>query len=375
MIKRHKISVAVILIATIGTIYFSYSKIVKNKIQENEVQETAILKKGDIKVAVSGTGQVFAKSQVDLQAVVAGDGIDIAKVAVKNDQMVKRGDLIVVLDTTEPIKELQNSQLNLRSALITQKEINREFDKQTIEERWKRQEQEIIVQQKQLSLDDAKRKLEDYYIRAPFDGIVTGLDSEVGDSISRDDVIASVITEEMYTEISLNELDATKVKIGNNATVTFDALPGITAKGKVEKIDTIGKITQNVVSYEAKIVFEDAVDLLKPGMSANAEIVVDFQENVLQIPSAAIRTNEDGTFYVQVISSQEKNLKNGSDEKIKTVKKTIKLGITDEVVSQVLEGLEEGDEVMLKTGTKNIVNNEKSSGGIFGSVRIGGSKK
>jgi len=270
---------------------------------------------------------------------------------------------------------MQNAQLNLKSAFITQKETNRDFDKQTIEERWKRQAQEIIVQQKKLLLDDAKRRLEDYYIRAPFDGIVTGLDVEAGDSISRDDIVASVITEEMYAEISLNELDAARVKTGNNATIAFDALPGVVAKGKVEKIDTIGKITQNVVSYEAKIVFENNVELLKPGMSANAEIIIDSQENVLQIPNTAIRKNKDGTFYTQTVSS----LESGAEGKTKTISKPIKIGISDEMVTQVVEGLQEGEEVTLKTsssGKNGIDNKEKTSGGLFGgSFKIGGEKR
>ena len=375
MAKRHKIFTGFIFLAIAGMVYFGYAKIVQNKTQENEIQETAIIKKGDIKIVVTGTGQVFAKSQVDLQGVVAGDGIKVEKVLVKNDQTVKRGDLIVVLDTTEPKKEMQNAQLNLKSAFITQKETNRDFDKQTIEERWKRQAQEIIVQQKKLLLDDAKRKLEDYYIRAPFDGIVTGLDVEAGDSISRDDIVASVITEEMYAEISLNELDAARVKKGNNATIAFDALPGVVAKGKVEKIDTIGKITQNVVSYEAKIVFENNVELLKPGMSANAEIIIDSQENVLQIPNTAIRKNKDGTFYTQTVSS----LESGAEGKTKTISKPIKIGISDEMVTQVVEGLQEGEEVTLKTsssGKNGIDNKEKTSGGLFGgSFKIGGEKR
>ena len=375
MAKRHKIFTGFIFLAIAGMVYFGYAKIVQNKTQENEIQETAIIKKGDIKIVVTGTGQVFAESQVDLQGVVAGDGIKVEKVLVKNDQTVKRGDLIVVLDTTEPKKEMQNAQLNLKSALITQKETNRDFDKQTIEERWKRQAQEIIVQQKKLLLDDAKRRLEDYYIRTPFDGIVTGLDVEAGDSISRDDIVASVITEEMYAEISLNELDAARVKTGNNATIAFDALPGVVAKGKVEKIDTIGKITQNVVSYEAKIVFENNVELLKPGMSANAEIIIDSQENVLQIPNTAIRKNKDGTFYTQTVSS----LESGAEGKTKTISKPIKIGISDEMVTQVVEGLQEGEEVTLKTsssGKNGIDNKEKTSGGLFGgSFKIGGEKR
>jgi len=88
MAKRHKIFTGFIFLAIAGMVYFGYAKIVQNKTQENEIQETAIIKKGDIKIVVTGTGQVFAKSQVDLQGEVAGDGIKVEKVLVKNDQTV-----------------------------------------------------------------------------------------------------------------------------------------------------------------------------------------------------------------------------------------------------------------------------------------------
>ena len=143
----------------------------------------------------------------------------------------------------------------------------------------------------------------------------------------------------------------------------------------LRKIDTIGKIAQNVVSYEAKIIFENNVELLKPGMSANAEIVINSQENVLQIPNTAIRKNEDGSFYAQVVSSSESEI----GGRIKTISKPIKIGISDEMVTQVIEGLQEGEEVTLKTSSsgKNGINNkEKTSGGLFGgSFKIGGEKR
>jgi RND family efflux transporter MFP subunit len=374
-IKRHKFIFAIAVIVLGGSIYFGFKNDTDDTASSRR-SSMAMVKKGDISVSVTGTGQVYANSQVDLKGVAAGDGIDITEIAVKNDQEVKEGDLIAVLDTTEPMKNVRNAQLSLQSSLISQKVTNKEYDNETEDDKWQRQTQEITIQQRQLSLSDASSDLEDYYIRAPFDGIVTDLDVAVGDSVSQSDVIASVITKDLYAEISLNEVDVVKVKEGNTVTITFDALPDETITGKVTRVDTIGEISQNVVSYSAEISFDEQLELLKPGMSVSAEISIESKENVLYLSDSAIKTDAEGNHYVNKISRQTNTEADSGENQpgANIIKQIVEVGISDDVNTEIVSGLEEGDVVM--TGSVNSSSSsedtEESDGGPGGGMGIFG---
>jgi len=357
---KHKFLFLMLIILVVLFGYFGYKKNI-NKEVSNSFQ-TVEVAKGDISVSVTGSGQIYAEKQVDLQGVVAGEGIEVISVDVKNDQEVQEGDLLVVLDTTEAYKKVRDAELSLQAALIDQKQINREFDNETVEEKWQRQAQDISVQQKRNSLADARKDLEDYHIKAPFDGVVTGLSINVGDSVSRDDIIASVITKELYAKISLNEVDAARVKVGDEALLSFDALSGETMQGKVVKVDTIGTVSQNVVIYNAEISFDPTSGLLKPGMSVNVEIMIDSKTNVLLITNSALKNDKNGT-YVLVAGSRKNNTKNNSRQ-VTTAKKYIEIGITDDIDTEVISGLSEGEVAIVKTSGQ-IPEGENSSGGLF----------
>ena len=375
-IWKHKFLLGVAVLIIGGAVYFGYRN--NSEVDEDGEVKTATVEKGDIEVVVTGTGQVYAESRVDLKGVKAGDGIDVVEVAVNNDQAVKKDDLIAVLDTTEPMKLVRNASLSLESALISQKETENEFSNETVEDKWKRQSQEITIQQKQASLSDARNDLEDYYIQAPFDGVVTGLSVEVGDSVSQSDVIVSVITEKLHAEISLNEVDAVKAKEGNKVILTFDALPGVVMKGKISKIDTIGEVVQNVVSYNAEIDFNSTSKLLKPGMSVNAEIAVDLREDVLQVSNSAIKTDSDGSSYVQILKASTSNIENSSTQKLKVKKQLVETGLTDDVVTEIVSGdIKEGDVVVIKMNTKldSKSGDKEEASGLLDSVKVGGRKR
>jgi multidrug efflux pump subunit AcrA (membrane-fusion protein) len=196
----------------------------------------------------------------------------------------------------------------------------------------------------------------DYKIEAPFDGIVTGLDIEVGDSISRDEILASIITKKLQAEISLNEIDAVKVKKGSKAILIFDAIGEQEFEGEVSKIDTIGNVSSGVVSYDVVISFETSSELLKPGMSVEVNIEIDKAEDVLIISNSMINKKGDGSEYASVILGGNEN-----NSESKTIKKTIKTGITDDIYAEVLSGLEEGDLITSQTSVKQSATTTKNT--------------
>ncbi|HQA96311.1 MAG TPA: HlyD family efflux transporter periplasmic adaptor subunit, partial [Candidatus Colwellbacteria bacterium] len=133
----------------------------------------------------------------------------------------------------------------------------------------------ISLSQRENSLTDAKEKLNDHYIRAPFDGTVAKMNIKNSDSVSSDSVssgssIATIVSEKSMAEISLNETDISRVKIGQKAVLDFDSTDDVVIAGTIIEVDAVGSSSQGVVSYGAKIAFESEDERIKSGMSVNA---------------------------------------------------------------------------------------------------------
>src|SRR6185369_12071403 len=121
-------------------------------------------------------------------------------------------------------------------------------------------------------------------IIAPFDGVIAKLSLQRGDQASASTAVATLVTKQQIAQISLNEVDAVNVKQDQKATMTFDAIDGLSMTGKVVEIDTIGTVSQGVVSYSAKVALDTQDDRIKPGMSVNVSIITDVAPDVLAVP-------------------------------------------------------------------------------------------
>jgi macrolide-specific efflux system membrane fusion protein len=360
-VNEHKIVSLVILVVAGYGIYASFFQ-QETSVVSVETRNVPVSHQ-DVRVVVSGSGQIEANSQVDLKSVRAGDGVDILSVPVKNDQEVKKGQIIAVLDSSDVARTVAQARLSLASAEIKLKQTEDTYDTKTDDDRRTRQLQEITVSQSRISLEDAEETLSDYTIRAPFDGIVTGLSVEGGDSLSNETVIASVITKEMKAVISLNEVDAAKVKVGDKAALTFNALPNLQVSGTISKLDTIGTTSSGVVSYGAEITLDDQPETLKPGMSMTAEITVAEKKNALVVPSSAL-TSQDGKTFVTLSSGE---------------KKAVETGMTDNTVTEIVSGLSEKDTVQVSgntaTSTSTTGNSQsRSQGNVLNSLFRGNTR-
>ena len=162
--------------------------------------------------------------------------------------------------------------------------------------------QELTVKQRENALADAREKLADYVVRAPFAGIIAVMDLGRGDSVSSGGTVATLIARQRIAELSLNEVDAANIVIGQKASITFDALPDIKANGVVSEIDTLGTVSQGVVNYVVKITFDVADERVKPGMSVSASITTATKGDVLMVPNAAVKAEGELT-YVEVLDA------------------------------------------------------------------------
>ncbi len=209
-----------------------------------------------------------------------------------------------------------------------------------------------------LSLRQKQDAVSDHYVRAPFDGIIATLDAKVGDNAGSGTQIATLITQDKIAEISLNEVDAAKVAVGQKATLTFDAIDGLTISGEVAEIDLVGTVTQGVVSYKTKIKFDTDDERVKSGMSVSANIITSIKQDVLTIENSAIKSQGDTT-YVQVMN-------NGVPENVDVV-----TGVSNDEVTELVSGLNEGDSYIASTVTASTQTTAQAPSLFGGGARTG----
>ena len=221
--------------------------------------------------------------------------------------------------------------------------------------------QQLSIQQKQDSLADAMEQYADYNIKAPFDGVVADVAVNLGDTVSSGDSAVTLITAQKIANLSLNEVDAAKVKVGQKAMITFDAISDLTVAGSVADVDMLGTVTQGVASYAVKIAFDSQSDQIKSGMTASASIVIDSKTDALQVPSSAVKTQNNNN-YVQV-------LVNGAPQN-----KDVTVGLASDTMTEILSGISEGDEVITQTvtaGSTAAKTNTSNSGRPGGGIMMG----
>ena len=155
------------------------------------------------------------------------------------------------------------------------------------------------IQSSQLNLQQQQKNYSNYFIRAPYDGIVGRIPVNVYGQAGNGTVIATIVGTQMTASISLDEVTTAKVRVGQPANITFNAINGFNATGTVSSVDQIGTVTQGVVSYGVKIIIGTQDDRIKPGMSVNTSIVTFEKDGVLLVPNTAIKM-QSGKSYVQI---------------------------------------------------------------------------
>lgn len=213
--------------------------------------------------------------------------------------------------------------------------------------------QQLTIQQRTNTLLDAKDKLAHYFLYAPFDGVVAKINVKKGDIASGATALATFITQQKIAEISMNEIDVAKVKIGDRATLTFDALQSLNITGAVAEIDTIGTTAQGVVSYVVKIAFDTQDNRVKPGMTVSASIITDVKTDALAVPNAAIKSQNNES-YVEMPDLSEISI-SAIDTNIgviltkPTYRQIVEIGISNDDRTEIITGLNEGDIIIART--------------------------
>lgn len=213
--------------------------------------------------------------------------------------------------------------------------------------------QQIAITQRENALRDAQEKLSDYFIRAQFDGTISGLQVKRGDTVSSATVLGTLITKQKLAAVSLNEVDIAKIKLAQKATLTFDAIPDLTLAGEIAEIDAAGTVSQGVVTYNVKIAFDTQDERVKSAMSVSAAIITDVKQNTLIVPNAAVKA-QGAAHTVQVVDdtlSPADLASNATGIALAHAPRaqSVEIGLSNDDSTEIISGLKESNRIVVRT--------------------------
>ncbi len=200
------------------------------------------------------------------------------------------------------------------------------------------EQQKLSLTQAKNALADAEANLEKDYVRAPFDGVITNIAAKVGQPAPA--TVAVLVSNQQLAQATFNEIDIVNVKVGEKATITFNALPDLTLTGKVSQVDTLGAVSQGVVSYNAQVALDVPSPSVKPGMSDSVIIITTVKQDVLLVPNSAVSTKQ-GVSFVRVMGAS------GVPQQTQ-----VTIGLSNDTMTEIISGVSEGDAIVTQTTTK-----------------------
>jgi len=171
---------------------------------------------------------------------------------------------------------------------------------------------------------------------APVDGVIIAKNVQPGQTVAQADPVL-VMSDRLIVKAQVDETDIGEVKDGELSEITLDAYPQQKLQGQVDHIAYEAKILNNVTVYEVDVVVKNIPPFMRSGMTANVVLVVGEKENVLTLPTEAIR-GEKGKNFVLLVNP----------EGVKPISKEVELGLSDGKKVEILSGLQEGDKVFIR---------------------------
>jgi HlyD family secretion protein len=338
--------------------------------------QTATVTRGPITQAVTATGTLNPVVNVQVGSQVSGN---IAKLFADFNSQVKAGQVVAQIDpalfqatVTQAEGDLASAQAALELAKVTATRTQELFARKTSSQADLDQavanlhQAEANVKIKQGALDKAKADLEHCTITSPIDGVVISRSVDVGQTVAASlqaPVIFQIANDltKMQIDSNVAEADVGVVEVGQDVDFTVDAFPMRTFHGKVVQVRNAPITVQNVVTYDTVIGLSNPDLKLKPGMTANVSIIVAHKDNVLQIKNAALRYRPAEATPAEIRSKSPVSA--GAQRRVGRERQTsertvyvlsggqpkpaqIKTGISDGIVTEVVEGLKEGDRVV-----------------------------
>jgi HlyD family secretion protein len=217
----------------------------------------------------------------------------------------------------------------------------------------------------QLALVKAERNFSSATIRAPFAGVVITVNIEMGDQMGAN-AVAITVADPNVIEVTglVDEVDIAQVRVGMAAQVSLTAMPQLQARGQVDRISLVPAGQQGgVVSYPVTIALQlgggrGGALTIRDGMTVTTSIIVNQREDVLLVPTGAVR-REDGGMVVTVVVDD-----------VTRETRSVSVGLSDSVRVEITEGLAEGEQVLVSGGATTFQTNFFRGGGAGGATRL-----
>ena len=195
----------------------------------------------------------------------------------------------------------------------------------------------------EISMQNLQDAMNNYTITAPISGTIIEKDAKVGDAVKAGDTLC-IVYDLSYLEMNINvdELQISSISVGQKVQITADAVPDKTYVGTVTRVSMKGASNGDTTTYPVSIRIDDT-DGLRPGMNANAEIVVAKADNALVVPNAAVVRGS----YVLVTkdSPSAANADTAMEAPEGFVYVPVKTGVSDDDYTQIVSGIQEGDTI------------------------------
>jgi HlyD family secretion protein len=363
---------------------------------ELDSSRIATIERGTMTKSVVATGKIEPITKVEIKS--KANGI-IEKLMTDVDQVVRAGDVLVELDKENLTAQVREARANLQAAKAALEGSEAQLQKNRVEaeapdvefakrnyarsqqlfadklvspqalddaksavdvaanrrsaaqvqlgiSKAKVAESTANVAQAQAAVERAEEQLANATIRAPINATVLTRDVEIGSPVSSILNMGSAATlvmtlgdiKQVFVRGKVDEVDIGRVRLGQPARITVETFKDKKFDGKVTQISPIGTEKDNVTTFEVKVSIDNPGNELKANMTANAEIVLQEYPNSLIVPEAAITYDAKRNPTVEIVDP-------GAKEGRRKV--TIKTGVGNGTKTQVLEGLKQGDKVIL----------------------------
>lgn len=365
----------------------------KNTSTQTPVQ-TATVKKGNLTVELTATGNLAMPDSVNLSFGASGK---VKEVLVEMGEEVKKGQVLARLDTSTLEQNLIQAQINVKQAQYSLEKA-KEPTTTASGDRILSAPDPLDIEIKELQLElakmrlkEAQRQLDEATIVAPFDGVVAAVNISEGDKVSEGTTAIRLLNpSKLEVDVVVSEMDVFQIKPGARASVQVDAVSGVTFPARVKRISPAATIQQNVVNYKVRLelitgetvatqqrspsqitlemlpeqvrkaVEEGRITLEqirqwvaqrypqqaakptislaefqpKEGLTVTATIFVNERRDVLLVPNGAI-VKEGGKSYVQVVNGEV------------TEKREVTTGLSNWQYTEITEGVSEGEQVLI----------------------------
>lgn len=394
--KARKIVVALIILGVLGGL--GAAAMLRKREVVITVQTEKVARR-DVTETVVATGRIQPITKVTINPEVSGE---IVELPVKDGQPVKKGDLLLRIKPEDYIASLRSAEASFKSAQAGQNTAQANREKAEIEfNRFQQLHRDQLISDSQLleartSLNVAKAQFESSVqqveqaraavsraeenlakttILAPMDGTVTQLKSERGERVVGTGMMAGteIMTvanlSEMEARVDIGEIDVVLVKLGQKAQIEVDAFRDRKFSGVVTEIANAAKSSgvgtqSEATKFEVKIRITEK-ESFRPGMSVTVDIETRYQTNVLAVPIQSVTTRlpkgaaPTGKPAVAPADAGDNAAPDGAAPKLakpdevvfivqdgKAVMKKVKRGISDDTHTEILDGVEEGQEVV-----------------------------